>query len=739
MERRKRRGGRVMPPWRRTDRPRFSASRNSDIHEPASRTSTAHSAPSANLDNAQNDNFSDTSSGLQLRNTGRHNTTFRKVKAIFERPDARVEENLRSTKRRIIQLRRQPDDAPVVCSIGFRSRTGWEPIRAVRENQDCIVALLPWGPNAQFALFAALDGHGRAGHQCSIFIAERVIHYLSRSLAARTVDVAYALHRAIDYAEKRLESPTVNIDCTVSGSTGVFVLIHGAKLYCANVGDSRALLGRELDPGTSYDFIREDKQRANAAFAPPSISSNRTVDDSIMSRGYRPVPLSFDHKPSRTDEKDRVVSAGARVEAWEGVDVGEERVWLPDARTPGLAVTRSFGDFIVKEFGVCATPEIYSLALCEEDRFLVLASDGVFEFLANYEVVSIVSRMRDHGTPQQAAEEIVRLAADRWIEDDSVIDDISCLVVFIDVKRPASDCPCEPRLVDTEISSAYSSSASPRSSSIQGYIPGTNSSLFGEFTSTHNPSHANAGSKTDVSPVDEIASEKHGNVIKPNGTVKVDSGVKQGSSNNADCLSNGERHHLTSIDAPADDKYADGDGSSGEPDRYADANRFDDDGRFEDAEENGDTTTETGNQTYGDGLGGVNSFVDADPESNNTFEGRDKANSRGELDEFEDLVIVNKGSNEDHRGSRNSAPFEGATIESQKTAAPLQVESTCRRQRRGGVVGKKNLRIGSDFGTRKNGTDEERTANSNSGRLRRLRGSKGRGDSALGLDGAFII
>lgn len=352
---------------------------------------------------------------------------------FFER-DIRGDEDLRSMKRRIVQVRRQPDHAAVRCQMGFRSRTGWEPIRAVKENQDCLVALVPWGPDSQYALFAALDGHGRNGHICAMFVAQRVISYLSRALQPEGGDdhIANCMRRAIDYAESKLESPKVTVDYALSGSTGVFVLLHHSRMYCANVGDSRAVIGRKAV---------SEKLRVNVP--------REHETDSFGTPHYVPIAVSVDQKPSREDEKARLLGAGARVDAWVGMELGEERVWLPNQRLPGLAVSRSFGDLIVKDYGVITTPEVYCLDLWEDDRFLVMASDGVFEFLSSVEVVAIVSRFRDKETAQQAAEELVRIATERWIADDSVIDDISCVVVYLDVASSNARGAGEPVLLQT--------------------------------------------------------------------------------------------------------------------------------------------------------------------------------------------------------------------------------------------------------------------------------------------------
>lgn len=53
------------------------------------------------------------------------------------------------------------------------------------------------------------------------------------------------------------------------------------------------------------------------------------------------------------------------------------RVWLPNADSPGLAMARAFGDFILKDFGLISVPDVSHHRLTEKDEFVVLATDGV--------------------------------------------------------------------------------------------------------------------------------------------------------------------------------------------------------------------------------------------------------------------------------------------------------------------------------------------------------------------------
>lgn len=57
-----------------------------------------------------------------------------------------------------------------------------------------------------------------------------------------------------------------------------------------------------------------------------------------------------------------------------------QRVWLPYQDSPGLAMSRAFGDFMLKSHGVIAIPEVSSHQLSPKDQFLVLATDGVWPF-----------------------------------------------------------------------------------------------------------------------------------------------------------------------------------------------------------------------------------------------------------------------------------------------------------------------------------------------------------------------
>mmetsp|Transcript_11480 Transcript_11480/g.8405 ORF Transcript_11480/g.8405 Transcript_11480/m.8405 type:complete len:125 (-) Transcript_11480:164-538(-) len=109
--------------------------------------------------------------------------------------------------------------------------------------------------------------------------------------------------------------------------------------------------------------------------------------------GVKILQLCEDHKPGLEMEKKRILEAGGRIECYKssvGENLGPERVWLKNEDSPGLAMSRSIGDEQAHSVGVTYEPEITKFDLVPDDKFIILASDGVWEFLTNEEVAEVV-------------------------------------------------------------------------------------------------------------------------------------------------------------------------------------------------------------------------------------------------------------------------------------------------------------------------------------------------------------
>jgi serine/threonine protein phosphatase PrpC len=106
---------------------------------------------------------------------------------------------------------------------------------------------------------------------------------------------------------------------------------------------------------------------------------------------------------------------------------------MQEQDAPGLAMSRSMGDGLAHELGVSTKPEVMQFRLDQSEKFIIVASDGVWEFLTNEDIAKIVWPFYIKNSPEQAGNAIVRAAAQKWRENDTVIDDITCITIFLEV------------------------------------------------------------------------------------------------------------------------------------------------------------------------------------------------------------------------------------------------------------------------------------------------------------------
>uniref|UniRef100_A0A7S3JNH7 cGMP-dependent protein kinase n=1 Tax=Aureoumbra lagunensis TaxID=44058 RepID=A0A7S3JNH7_9STRA len=127
-------------------------------------------------------------------------------------------------------------------------------------------------------------------------------------------------------------------------------------------------------------------------------------------------------------------------ENW-GTRLGEEideygdppRVWNDSLEQPGCAFTRSLGDLNAEHLGVTADAELIIHQLSEADRFVVIASDGVFEFITSQAVANMVNRtLLDGNGPLEACRRVVAESYRLWLQYEIRSDDITIICVCFD-------------------------------------------------------------------------------------------------------------------------------------------------------------------------------------------------------------------------------------------------------------------------------------------------------------------
>ena len=108
------------------------------------------------------------------------------------------------------------------------------------------------------------------------------------------------------------------------------------------------------------------------------------------------------------------------------------RIWQNGEGGIGLALTRSFGDDILNKLGVCCVPEIKEFILEKNDKFIIVASDGLWEYIPSQECVNIVKEFYAKNDIKGAGNYLYKEASKRWIIQQDIVDDITIILVFFD-------------------------------------------------------------------------------------------------------------------------------------------------------------------------------------------------------------------------------------------------------------------------------------------------------------------
>ncbi|KAF3454560.1 hypothetical protein FNV43_RR05008 [Rhamnella rubrinervis] len=279
-------------------------------------------------------------------------------------------------------------------------------------NQDCFIVWEEFGCQEDMMFCGIFDGHGPWGH----FVAKTVrksmppslLRNWQETLAQTSLDQDFDLetekkHQRFNIwkhsyiktcaaIDQELEQHR-KIDSFHSGTTALTIVKQGELIVVANVGDSRAVLATTSDEGSLV-----------------------------------PVQLTVDFKPNLPQEAERITQCKGRVFCLDD-EPGVHRVWLPDEESPGLAMSRAFGDYCVKDFGLISVPEVTQRHITSRDQFVVLATDGVWDVVSNQEAVQIVGSTADRA---KAAKRLVECAAHAWKRKRKGIamDDISAICLF---------------------------------------------------------------------------------------------------------------------------------------------------------------------------------------------------------------------------------------------------------------------------------------------------------------------
>ena len=237
------------------------------------------------------------------------------------------------------------------------------------------------------------DGHGIYGDLISQYIAQNLPELLKNISKENIIQIFKDLNKALISRSK--------IDCSLSGTTCTSLIISLEKIICANIGNTRAILARH----------------ENGC--------------------YNTIILNRDHKPTESEEIKRIITNGGVIrQNYDKIRkeyIGPERIWLKNSDIPGLNMSRTFGDNLAHTIGVINIPEIRYYEFTGNEKFIVIASDSIWQFIDSDECTEIIKEFYEKNLDAIGAlNALVTEAIKRWKKQENKIEDITAVVIFFE-------------------------------------------------------------------------------------------------------------------------------------------------------------------------------------------------------------------------------------------------------------------------------------------------------------------
>ncbi|CEL93254.1 unnamed protein product [Vitrella brassicaformis CCMP3155] len=320
----------------------------------------------------------------------------------------------------------------IQLSVGWSCVKGYKPNNPVLPNQDdFLIARI--GEDAVYAVF---DGHGDLGH----VISHATKMFFSRVLHDRAHLWRQGWRHGKEYVVKLMDQlfrecqeylvTAYPMETEWSGTTATVIIHYRApKILCvAHVGDSRAVL---LNP------------RRTPAAAHPYVGY---MFGGMPLQPWEAQELTADHNPSNPNERRRIHHEGGMVT----LD-GERLAIHPPSQpthcssgsmlgtlfprcqsfvgSPTLSLSRSLGDTNMQSKGLSYRPDV-ALVNCMEGSMLVVCTDGVWTHIRTPEAAELVAAYSSLQGIQDASNNIVGVAWERW-RMNPYVDDITSIVAYI--------------------------------------------------------------------------------------------------------------------------------------------------------------------------------------------------------------------------------------------------------------------------------------------------------------------
>ncbi|KAI0358027.1 protein serine/threonine phosphatase 2C [Trametes cingulata] len=277
-----------------------------------------------------------------------------------------------------------------------------------RRMEDAHSIVVPFGKVPGQGLFAVFDGH--CGKRAAEWCGEHFPQYLE---SAMEVDRKYGIPEALKEAFHKADASIQELHKKTlgpvrSGCTAVVALVLlEPRDQSDSEGQSRFTSTAPAVPRSLFAKRRSDPRRSDpAAVRRVLYTANAGDSRAVLCRGGKAVRLTRDHKASDPDEANRIESRGGTVLA---------------GRVDGkLAPSRGLGDHHLRT-DVESAPFVARTEIGDDDEFLILACDGLWDVIDDEEAVDLV---RDFDDPEDAAKELLK---DAYLRESG--DNVTIIVV----------------------------------------------------------------------------------------------------------------------------------------------------------------------------------------------------------------------------------------------------------------------------------------------------------------------
>ncbi len=285
-----------------------------------------------------------------------------------------------------------------------------------KTNQDSILIINNIF-NLKFDIFGIMDGHGLNGHLVSNFVKEQIKEiftnqktFISKSTFGNLTEeeIYKQLTKNNNLLIKKIfQKISKNLtyqrfDISNSGTTCNLLIHLNSFLICINIGDSRCIILKLLN----------------------SVKSN-----------FEYETMSFDHKPNIESEKKRIELLGGEIRQNKNIETNEFdgpfRVYFKNEKFPGIAISRSIGDFDAEKIGVISDPDINVKIMENSFKIGILASDGLWDVMNENDIINICKKYWKKDLFDNISMEIIDECVKRWDKNFFERDDISVIIVVI--------------------------------------------------------------------------------------------------------------------------------------------------------------------------------------------------------------------------------------------------------------------------------------------------------------------